>query len=343
MKKLQDFALKGASPWTLGEGPEADVVISTRIRLARNFADYVFPQKIEREQAMQVWKLVNDALQKEKGLSFYNLNEADATLRSALVEMHLISQEHAQKDEGYHGLLLGDQGDVAVMINEEDHVRLQVFAAGLDLESAWQEAQRLDDLIEGEARYAYDEKYGYLTACPTNLGTGLRASVLLHLPGLRAQNELGILNGLQAIGLTVRGLFGEGSESQGDLYQVSNQKTMGVSEEELIQTLKRATLQLVAVERQARKKMYQQQALHLEDTVWRAYGLLSQARLLSEKEAYRALSAVRCGIALKIIPDISYQTVDALLLAMQPHYLALEEPDASTAQKRATVIRAQLG
>lgn len=335
-----------ASPWTTGKGDHCDVVLSSRIRLARNFKEYPFPLKQNGESARHVWRIFSDMVATDDDLQFYELARLDDITRQVLVEKHLISPAHARNDEHYRAVVLSDDGNISLMINEEDHLRLQVFGEGLSLSEIWPKATALDDAIESRAAYAFDEKLGYLTSCPTNLGTGLRASILVHLPGLRMTKQLSVLQSLNEIGMTVRGLFGEGSESAGDLYQISNQQTLGQSEEDIIHNLNMVAKRLIEKEHEARQQIKHTLGLSFEDRVWRTYGQLLYARQLNSKEAYDFLSWLRFGIGMEMIPDLTLQDVDSLYIAAQSGYLMLlDDKNLSAAErdeKRAELFRYRL-
>lgn len=308
------------SPWTAGLGQEADVVLSSRLRLARNFKEEPFPNRQQRESAYRVWKTLSDMAEGKDGYHFFDLSRLSALERQIFVEKHWMSPVHAG-DDGYRALVLGDEGQSALMVNEEDHLRLQVFAPGLSLTPLWERASALDDAIEAEAAYAFDPRLGYLTACPTNLGTGLRASLLVHLPGLRLVNRLDLLQSLTQTGMAVRGLYGEGSASAGDLYQISNQQTLGRSEEDILLNLQNVATTLIAAERQARALLLERDALAFDDRVWRSYGILRTARRMSGKEAFEQISMLRLGVAMERIDGPGLPEVDRLYLRSQPGIL----------------------
>lgn len=324
------------SPWTHGDGPENDVVLSSRIRLARNFKQYPFPARQHRESALQVWRILSDFSDKHKGYQFYDLSRETAQARQVLVEKHLISPEHAQNDEHYRALVLSEDGNESLMINEEDHLRLQVFGKGLSLDTLWARANALDDAIEHEAAYAFDERLGYLTSCPTNLGTGLRASILVHVPALRMTKRLGLLQQFTQMGMAVRGLFGEGSDSTGDFYQISNQQTLGKSEADIIQNLEAVAKRIIVEERNAREKLRDHMGDALSDKVWRIFGMLSFAQQLSSAEAYEKLSLLRMGVAMGFFPDIHLKDIDALYVQSQAGYLMLSAEEDLDEHKRDT-------
>ncbi len=343
---LSERLATAESPWTAGSGPECDVVLSSRVRLARNFKDQPFPNKQHRESALQVWRMLSDFCEKNAGFTFYDLSREKPTARQVLVEKHLISPAQAQDDGGYRAVVLSDDGRQSLMVNEEDHLRLQVFEPGLALNVCWSRANGLDDRIAHDAPYAFLPEWGYLTACPTNLGTGLRASVLLHLPGLRMTRGLGILQQLGQMGMAVRGLYGEGSESAGDFYQISNQQTLGRKETDIIDVLLRTTERLVTAERKSREHLLADGGEQLADQVWRMLGALRFARRLSSAESIAALSLVRMGVASQLIPEVHLSDIDPLYTVTQSGYLSLLAGQALTAEARdkarATAVRSHL-
>lgn len=309
------------SPWTMGVGAENDVVLCTRIRLARNFAQYPFPLKQTAESGQAVLADFSAFCKDRNDLQFYDLHNVSLLEKRALVEKHYISPEHSKEDHQHRGLAMNADGSISIMINEEDHLRVQCFAPGLDLDGLWQKANALDDDIESYFDYAFDEKLGYLTCCPSNLGNGMRASVMMHLPGLTLTKRLGILDQLSNFGMTVRGLFGEGSQSIGDLYQISNQSAIGQSEKDILTNLKSVTQQIIKEERNARNFLKEQNGLRLSDKIWRAYGTLSNARYMSSREALELISLVRLGYYLGYFTQLESKQVNQLYLMAQPGYL----------------------
>lgn len=335
------------SPWTMGKGVDNDVVLCSRIRLARNFAQYPFPLKQTEESGQAVLADVSAFCKDRNDLQFYDLTHVSPLEKRALVEKHFISPEHSKEDNHHRGLVINADGSVSIMINEEDHLRVQCFASGLDLDDLWKKADLLDDAIESYFDYAFDEKLGYLTCCPTNLGNGMRASVMMHLPGLSLTKRLGILDQLSNFGMTVRGLFGEGSQSVGDLYQISNQSAIGQSEKDILTNLKSVTQQIIKEERNARNFLKEQNGLQLSDRIWRAYGTLSNARYMSSREALELISLVRLGYHLGYFPELHAEQIDQLYLMAQPGYLQvlygkdLEETGRDA--YRAEVLRKTIG
>jgi len=309
------------SPWSTGEGEQNDVVLSSRIRLARNFAEYPFPLKQTLESAESVKGIMQKFCANNDDFQLYHIADMAPLEQRVLVEKHLISPEHGISDET-RAVVLNRDETVSIMVNEEDHLRLQCFAPGLNLTELWERADALDDKIEEEANYAFDEKYGYLTCCPTNLGNGLRGSVMLHLPGLKMTKRLGILNHLSNVGMNVRGLYGEGSEAYGDLYQISNQLALGQSEEDVLTNLHGITEQIIKEERAAREYLYDHMRYALEDECLRAQGILSYARRLNSKESLELISKVRLGVSMGI-NQMDMKKISNLYLLVQPGYLQL--------------------
>ena len=270
------------SKWYIGEGDHNDIVISTRIRIARNLADYPFPVRLDNKSKIEVNEKIRDALDGKENLTYTELKTLTRSQIVSLAERHLISPEFASNSDA-RALLMSDNEDISIMLCEEDHIRIQVMKSGLALKEAYELADKIDTEINQSLKYAFDEKLGYLTQCPTNLGTGMRASVMLHLPALTAKGQIGSLaSTVSKLGLTIRGAYGEGMSAMGDLYQLSNQVSLGISEKSAIDNLKTITLQLAAQERAAREEA--SKSIETEDAVFRAYGILKSARILSTKE-----------------------------------------------------------
>ena len=344
---LKNLIENTASPWTMGDGTDSDVVLCTRIRLARNFAQYPFPLKQTETSGQAVLADLSAFCKDRNDLHFYDLHDISPLEKRALVEKHYISPEHSKDDNHYRGLAVNDTGSVSIMINEEDHLRIQCFAPGLDLDDLWQNVNALDDDIESYFDYAFDERLGYLTCCPSNLGNGMRASVMMHLPGLTLTKRLGLLDQLSNFGMTVRGLFGEGSQSVGDLYQISNQSAIGQNEKDILTNLKSVTQQIIKEERNARNFLKEQNGLRLSDRIWRAYGTLSNARYMSSREALELISLVRLGYHLGYFTQLESAQVDQLYLMAQPGYLQVlyghDMDEAARDVYRAEKLRATIG
>jgi len=320
--------VRGGLSWISGEGPHADIILSTRVRLARNLEHYPFRETIAAEQQEEVTSEVLQAYGEAAGSNgsaaprqFLRLGDLPDTDLNVLLERHLVSREMIRFKEA-SALLVGDGGRVALLINEEDHLRIQVLEAGLQLEEAWERARITDEDLRRRIRFAYHERFGFLTSCPTNTGTGLRASVLIHLPGLVLTREIHkVLQGLAQIGLTFRGLYGEGSDVVGNYFQISNQTTLGKSEAELVGHLSQITRQVIEYEENARQVLARDALDEIEDKVWRAYGLLRCARSMSTDEMMNLLSAVRLGVSMKLLPDMGVQRLNRLLLWTQIAHL----------------------
>ncbi|MFN2419796.1 MAG: protein arginine kinase [Gemmatimonadota bacterium] len=319
--------VSGGIAWITAEGPHADIILSTRIRLARNLEKFPFRETITSPQQERVTEDITNAYAMDESVSdggprqllrLVDLTENDTTL---LLERHLVSREMV-KFKASSALLIGDGGRLALLINEEDHVRIQALTSGFQLETAWQIASRAEAALRSRVQFAYHHRFGFLTSCPTNTGTGLRASVLIHLPGLVLTREIHkVLQGLAQIGLTFRGLYGEGSDVIGNYFQLSNQTTLGKSEEELVGHLAQITRQVIEYEENARQVLARDALDEIEDKVWRAYGLLRHARSISFDEMMNLLSAVRLGVSMKLLPDIRVSKLNELLLWTQTAHL----------------------
>lgn len=303
--------------WYIEKGDQGDIVLSTRIRLARNLNDYPFPAKLDAAGKNKVNSLVKGILfeNDREDFSYIEMRELSRLQSVSLAERHLISPEFASKKDG-SALVLSADESVSIMLCEEDHIRLQVMKAGLALEEAFDIADKLDNMLGAKLSYAFDERIGYLTQCPTNLGTAMRASVMLHLPALtRCGQMTRLANTVSKLGLTIRGAYGEGSQPKGDIYQISNQITLGITEETAIANLKSIVLQLVAQERAAAAEIIKKPAE--EDKIFRALGVLKNARLLSTDEFMELISVVRLGAARGLI-DIEIEKLNELIVNMQP-------------------------
>lgn len=321
--KLDELAGQ-CGEWLRGTGPESDIVISSRIRLARNLAGFPFIKKCSPEDRQAIERSVRAKMEKLdqwKDVRYLMVDDLSEVDRQFLVERQLISRELADS-EGARAVAIDPGEQFSVMINEEDHLRLQVMHSGLSLQEAWQTVNQLDDLIEGEITYAFHSKFGYLTACPTNAGTGLRVSVMLHLPALVITRQIEkVFRSLQKISVTVRGLYGEGSQYMGDFYQVSNQITLGRSEEELVQQVSEVIPVLIDYERRARRFLVEESEQDLHDDVSRARGILSTAKKISSEETMHYLSKVRMGVNLGLIDDLPITTINKLFIHTQPAHL----------------------
>jgi protein arginine kinase len=340
--------------WLVEGGEAGEIVLSTRVRLARNLQGFPFPVRASADDAARVLEGVRGALAAADSLEdahIWEIRDLDATDRAILLERHLVSREllgeeaSGQRDSA--ALALSADDATGLMVNEEDHLRLQSLAGGLALERAWQRVDRLDEEIGQILPYAFHHELGFLTSCPTNVGTGLRASVLIHLPALVLTKEIHkVLEGIGQVGLTFRGLYGEGSEVVGNLFQVSNQTTLGKSEEELVDHLARVVGKVVEYERSARTVLLREAPGVLEDKVWRAYGILRHARSLPGPEMLNLLSGLRLGVSLKLLRTPRVESLNEILVCGQTAHLersagaSLDEAEADVA--RATYVRAVL-
>lgn len=337
--------------WLKGDAPEGDVIVSSRARLARNLAGRLFVNQAADEQLGDVVDRVKRATTRFKpdpAITWVDLAEAKPVDRKILVERHLIS---TNLSEGKKRRAVGISRDetLSLMVNEEDHIRMQVLRPGLQLEAALDRAGTLDDAMEETLEFAFDERFGYLTACPTNLGTGLRLGVMAHLPGLKLAEELDrVRRSAKELHLAVRGFYGEGTESTGDFYQISNQITLGCTHEDLLEEFRdRIVPEIIDYERTARQILLDKKRALLEDRIFRSFGVLTNARLLGAEEAMKLLSRVRLGACLGRLPGVERKVVDELFLRVQPAHLEalaaerLEPID--TRELRATLVREALG
>jgi len=343
---------RATSPWMDGSGHLADVVLSSRVRLARNLKDIPFPHLLQEDDARDLMLKVKTAVDsvKRKGswgvLHFVDLESLAPLDRMVLVEKHLISPQHAQPGKG-KGLAFREDEALDIMVNEEDHIRLQCLYSGLELEEAWVAASGMDDLLEEVLPFAYSERLGYLTACPTNAGTGLRASVMVHLAGLSMAGQVGrVLTAVNKVGLVVRGLYGEGTEGQGNVFQISNQITLGQTEKEIIENLSTVAQQVVSEEKRMRETLLRSNRHEVEDRIWRSMGILSNARALTSKEAMKLWSDVRMGVDTGIIPHLTVGEINEVMVMSRPNFVqkvsGREMSPSERDMKRAEMIRNHL-
>lgn len=334
------------SKWYIGMGEQSDIVVSTRIRLARNISEYPFPNKLNTKSSTALNNIIKEAVEKDNkySLKFIEMKTLARFEAASMAERHIISPEFASDTDG-RALLLSDDEDISIMLNEEDHIRLQVMKSGFALDEAYAIADDIDNSLSQKFNFAFDERIGYLTQCPTNLGTGMRASVMLHLPALTMSGQIHkLINTVSKLGLTFRGAFGEGTAAVGDMYQLSNQITLGISEEYAIKNLKAITLQLCAQERALREEMLKD--VTTEDRIFRAYGVLKWARILNTKELMENLSLVRLGSVTGKI-NLPIETVNELMISMQPASINARAgqrlPEKERDIIRAKEVRAKLG
>ncbi|MEY8001904.1 protein arginine kinase [Clostridium sp. Mt-5] len=336
--------------WMTTCNNDEDLVISSRMRLARNLAKVPFPRKLSVEKSKEVIKRVENAFyassNTEQEFRTNYLWEKNNNERQLYLEKHLISKNLIDNSDKT-AFILNNKETVSIMINEEDHVRIQCITSGLNLEEVYDLSDKIDDLLEENLEYAFDEKLGYLTACPTNIGTGLRASVMMHLPALSLNNQMnGLLNALAQVGMTVRGLYGEGSKPVGNIYQISNQVTLGRNEEEILSNLKAIVIQVMNEEKICRENLMKKYKNELEDRIYRALGILRSAVLLNSNECLKLLSDVRLGVEMGIIKDVSKVTLNNLLVNIQSAAIQKEYgKDLSSSEKdfdRAKLVRKKL-
>ena len=305
--------------WYLESGKEADVVISTRVRIARNIEKYPFVSKMRNEEAQKFLEEMQEITPKiGYGLKFLKLKDIDDLTKMVLVEKHLISPEFALKNTENKAILINDEENICIMLNEEDHLRLQFFASGLDVEAVTNLATDIDNKIGNLINYAYSEKYGFLTSCPTNVGTGQRISIMVNLPALsKTGNIRKVLEIVNNFGMNIRGIYGEGSKVQANTYQISNKQTLGISETEIAKNIKLITEKIIEQERLARKLLEKNQ-IELEDNIYRSYGILSNCRKISNQECTQLLSDVKLGTDLGIIKELTDLKVKKISLYTKP-------------------------
>lgn len=326
--------------WYTEKGADGDIVISTRVRLARNIKGVPFPPKMTDEDGEKVITLVRAALDKGaafKDFKFVKMEKLSQNERLALIEKHLISAELSKKSGA---ALISPDERISIMLNEEDHIRIQCLLPGFNPEGAYDMANKIDSLLEESLSFAFHEKYGYLTCCPTNTGTGMRASAMVHLPALSLGGAAGaLLNSAGKIGMTVRGLYGEGTEAYGYFYQISNQITLGISEEDILKKLRDVICEVAKKERRLRDGLSQNAALR--DRIMRSYGIMLNAYMLSSAEFMKALSDVKMGVEMGIIKNIPSETLNRLMVITQPAGLTLSGGGAETPEQR-DILRAKL-
>ncbi|SCZ05692.1 protein arginine kinase [Alkaliphilus peptidifermentans] len=334
--------------WLNEAGPEADIVISSRIRVARNLDGFPFPHMLNEEVGKDIMNKVYSAVIEGNETLINNfelveMKHVDKVNRLNYVEKHIISPAMA-RNTTTGSLLINEDESIAILINEEDHIRIQCLLPGFQLENSWNLADKIDDLIEEKIKYAFDENLGYLTSCPTNLGTGIRASIMMHLPALNITGHINsILHASSQIGIAVRGIYGEGSEFLGNIFQVSNQVTLGITEEEILKNLTNVGMQIIQKERFIRASLLKEKKIDIEDKVYRSFGILKNARRINLTEAMKLISDVKLGVVLGLIEEASLEKLNQLMAMiqlgfLQKHYKAeLTEEDRDI--KRAEIIR----
>jgi len=332
-------------------GPEGDVVVSSRMRLARNLEGFHFkPRFIEGECERLEVHLREVLREAEPTHRYHGMHDLSATERKVMFERHLVSREHAA-DESPRGVSFSADGTSSIMVNEEDHLRIQVFAPGLDLEHLDRAVNGIDDRIAGRVNYSFDPRFGYRTACPTNTGTGLRVSVMLHLPALSGrlegrpkgaeQDVVRLQNAAQQLGQTIRGLYGESSRADGDFYQISNQVTLGRRPEQTLEDVDKLVRMTLDWERRNREAHLERNRTRIEDHVWRAWAVLTHARRMASSEALTLLSALRLGVCLGIVDGVDVPTLQGLMVDMRPGHLQYQAEAELTADRR-DEVRAEL-
>ena len=321
--EVMDF-LTSAGELAAQEGPEDHVVLSSRVRLARNLSGVTFPGRAKKASRVETCKLIMPAVSAASAMrGGYSsvMSELKALDKQLLVERHLISREHAAKSAG-SALVLNKGETLSVMVNEEDHLRMQALLPGMQIKQVWQKIDRFDTSLEKKLEYAFDTNLGYLTACPTNLGTGIRVSAMLHLPGLVLTDQVNqIVQAVTKLGHAVRGLYGEGTEALGHIFQVSNQMTLGESEADIIERIHKVVLQVIEHEVNARKTLMQGRSSELYNHIGRAYGVLAHAHIVSSKESMNQLSLMRLGVKLGLFEKLDTSVLDELFLLSQPAHL----------------------
>lgn len=351
MGKKDDVFHEALSEWMRGSGPDSDIVISSRIRLARNLQSMPFPTLATNRHAEETLNRVKEVIRADElseisSFNFITLDDLPELSKRVMVEKHLISP--ALVNEAKNGaVVLSENESISIMVNEEDHLRIQVLQPGFQLKEAWDLASQIDDIFEAKLDYAFDERRGYLTSCPTNVGTGMRASVMMHLPALVLTQQINrILSAISQVGLVVRGLYGEGSEAIGNLFQISNQITLGQTEEDMIDNLYSVAKQIIEHERAARQKLMMESKLRIVDRVNRSYGILAHAAIIDSKEAAQRLSDIRLGYDLGLIQKMNAKVFNELMVMTQPGFLqqfagGTLSPDERDL-RRAELIRSRL-
>ncbi|QHE50662.1 protein arginine kinase [Pontibacillus sp. HMF3514] len=348
---LERVMNEAISPWMKEEGPDSDIVLSSRVRLARNFEDTPFPILANEDDLTRIidyfqQEYAHQSFESYQDLELIRMKDLKDIEKRVLVEKHLISP-HLSDHANYGGVLISENEQVSIMVNEEDHMRIQLYVPGYQLEKALDEASKLDDWLEENINYAFDEERGYLTSCPTNVGTGLRASVMMHLPALVMTQQMNrLVPAINQLGLVVRGIYGEGSEALGNIFQISNQITLGKSEKDIVEDLKSVVHQLIEHERTARDRIIGQTGVQLEDKIFRSYGVLSNSRIIESKEAAKCLSDLRLGIDLGYIKNVSKTILNELMILTQPGFLQQYAQKSLTPEerdvRRASLIRERL-
>lgn len=347
---LEQFMNEAISPWMRVEGPENDIVLSTRIRLARNFEKVTFPIIANEDELRSVIEFMKENYEGKsyanyQNLAFIEMEDLSHIEKRVLVEKHLISPFLTKARAS--GVLVSENEQLSIMVNEEDHIRIQLYFPGFQMKQALDHAFELDDWLEEKIDFAFDERWGYLTSCPTNVGTGMRASVMIHLPALVLTKRINqMIPAINQFGFVVRGIYGEGTEALGNLFQVSNQITLGKSEGDIVEDLESVIINLVEQEREARHYLLHTSGKKLEDQIFRSYGILKYGRIIESQEASARISDVRLGVDLGMIKDVSHNVLNELMVLTQPGFLQHYAKKVLTTSERdvlrATLIRERL-
>ena len=347
--KLDDL-IHRKSEWLRGEGPRSNIAISTRVRVARNVAGHVYFDRADDTQREKTLNIVSSAIKKSKFFKnalFLGMKDVSDLDRAFLVERHLMSREH-MTDAAHKGLVVEEKEIVGVMLNEEDHLGLQVLQSGFNIMEAWRIVDEIDTELGKYLSFDYSNKFGYLTSCPTNTGTGLRASVMLHLSALVMTGQIeNVFDGISKLGLTMRGFYGEGTEALGDFFQISNQVSLGHSEMDILDNLERIINKIISREEATRKKLISKKKQEISDRICRSHGTLKSARIITSSETIKLLSAVRFGADLGLIKDMDITGINEILLLTQPaHLQKINSKEIAPYErdiKRADLIRKKLG
>lgn len=347
--KLDDF-IHNTGQWLKGTGAFSNIVMSSRIRLARNLSALPFPNKARKKELNEILSITRNAAEGVDYLKksvFFKINELDNVDKQFLIERHLMSHEHASNPEG-KALIVSEEEVLSIMINEEDHLRIQVMQSGFNLDETWKIANAIDDALSRKLDFAYSLHWGYLTACPTNTGTAMRGSVMLHLPALVMTKQIDkVMAAISKLSFASRGFYGEGTQASGNIYQISNQVSMGHSEQDVLQNINGLIRQVIEQEEQARQALLVQNKPMVEDKVFRSYGTLKNAHIISSQETVELLSMVRLGIDLEILHDVDRNAINELFIMIQPAHLQkisgkkLSASERDT--KRASLIREKMG
>lgn len=335
------------SRWLDANGPNSNIVISSRLRIARNLDRTQFPSIANKTQTQNTVKKINNAINTNpffKSCTINTINKLSEKTKNLMMERDIINKDFLH---GYgKELIIAKNEQYNILVNEEDHIRIQVIRSGLQLSDIWNTANTIDNELERNLNFAFSEKYGYLTACPTNIGTGIRASVMIHLPALKLLTQIGnLFKTIQQIGFTIRGFYGEGTDAIGDIYQVSNQITLGLTEKEIINNITNITNQIINYEINARKEIIEKDTLSITDKVWRSYGILQYAKSLNLIETMNYISDLRLGIDLDILKNINYSMLNRSYILIQPGHLKSiysEESESNLNILRADIIKNNL-